>query len=68
MMQTWDGDTPNNFSSCYAGRSSHGLARVRCFLIRRGFCALNRTPKDCVIEFGGDLLPTRQLHGPRSSE
>ncbi len=68
MMQTWDGDTPKNFSSCYAGRASRGLTRAQCFPIRRGFCALSRTPKDCVIGSGGDLLPTRQLHGPRSEE
>ena len=66
--QTWAGDTPKNFSSCCAGRASRGLTRVRCFPIRRGCCALSRTPKDCVIGSGGDLLPMRQLRGPRSWE
>jgi alkanesulfonate monooxygenase SsuD/methylene tetrahydromethanopterin reductase-like flavin-dependent oxidoreductase (luciferase family) len=53
MMQAWDDGTPRNFSSCYAGRASRGPTRVRCFPIRRGFCALSRTPKDCVIGSGG---------------
>jgi Luciferase-like monooxygenase len=67
-VPTWDGDTLKNFSNCYKGRALRGLTRVRCFPIHRGFCALSRTPNDCMIRSGGDLLPTRQPHGPRSQE
>jgi alkanesulfonate monooxygenase SsuD/methylene tetrahydromethanopterin reductase-like flavin-dependent oxidoreductase (luciferase family) len=40
--------------------------RVQCLPILRDCYVLSRTPKDCAIESGGALLPTRQLCGPRS--
>ena len=48
-----------------------GFARPNprpCFPIRRGCCALSRSPRDCVIGSGGDQLPTRLPPGLRSWE
>jgi alkanesulfonate monooxygenase SsuD/methylene tetrahydromethanopterin reductase-like flavin-dependent oxidoreductase (luciferase family) len=44
------------------------LTRVQCFRIRRGFCVLSHTLRDCVIGSGGGPLLMRQLHGPRNEE
>jgi len=66
--QTWADGTPKSFSSYCAGRASRVLTHDRCFPIRRDLCVLSRSPKDFVIGPGGDLPPTRQLHGQGSLE
>ena len=67
-MQAWAAGMPKNFLSCCAERASLSLTRVQCFPILRDFCVLSHTLRDCVIESGGGLLPTRQQYGPRSWE
>jgi hypothetical protein len=67
-MQIWAGSMLKNFLSCCAARALRSLTHVQCLPILPDCYDLSHILKDCVIESGGGLLPTRQQHGPRSWE
>src|SRR5207244_8253034 len=67
-MRRWAGNMPKNFSNCCAARALLSLTHVQCSRIRQACCALSHTLQYCVIEAGGDHLPSGPRYGHRSEE